>query len=197
LYVPDGFGCISLFLYLSPNEKSPHISFAKLIAGFTTMLSICRFNASSFTAADSSSQFAFYFDLNKMGKVLSRAKKFYVDNLKCPNDGKFDPEFKLMLRILYFFGWYQPQPTKWRIAYGVCTFCGVLVTWSLGFMRYALVALQNENLFKGLIYTTLSAKPYQFRLKWLQWPGTQKTSLNMQKTYKSSMSATTTRKFKC
>jgi hypothetical protein len=91
-----------------------------------------------------------------MGKVLSRAKKFYVDNLKFLNDGKLDREFKLVLQILYFFGWYQPQPTKLRIVYGVCTFCGVLVTWSLGFTRYTLAVFQDGELFKGLLNMSLT-----------------------------------------
>jgi hypothetical protein len=99
-------------------------------------------------------QFYFQFGSVKMEKfseIVEKVKKFYEKYLKYENRLRFDPEFKLMMEILYFFGWYHPEPTKHRKAYGVFMFSFVLLSFFFGCISYTISGIANDDLSTGLL----------------------------------------------
>lgn len=88
--------------------------------------------------------------MNLFVKFLNNLK-FYSKHLKCPNVRNIDLEFQQILQILYFFGWYQPQPTKLRTAYGVFNLCFIPLSYFLGAFCDAIAAHKAEKVFQTII----------------------------------------------
>jgi hypothetical protein len=84
-------------------------------------------------------------------KVVEKLKSFYQKYLKCPNTEKLDADFHAILQIFYWFGFYQPSPTKTRIAYGVLMFVFILTTYLMGALNEAITAGQEGDLNLALI----------------------------------------------
>jgi hypothetical protein len=89
--------------------------------------------------------------MEKFNEIVEKVKKFYGKYLKYENRLRFDPEFKLMMEILYCFGWYHPKPTKHRKAYGVFMFCFVLLSYFLGCISYTISGFKNDDLNTGFL----------------------------------------------
>jgi hypothetical protein len=89
--------------------------------------------------------------MEKFSAVVEKVRKFYEKCLKYENRLRIDPEFKLIMQFLYFFGWYHPKPTKHRKAYGVFMFCFVLLSYFLGSISYTISGFTNDDLTKGLL----------------------------------------------
>jgi 7tm Odorant receptor len=81
-------------------------------------------------------------------KLIEKLKCFYQKYLKCPNTERLDAEFHAVLQMFYWFGFYQPSPTKTRTAYGVLMFGFLMVTYSVGALN---AALQEDNLNNALM----------------------------------------------
>jgi hypothetical protein len=94
-------------------------------------------------------------------KMCKRVKAFYRKHLKYPNEDNFDPEFQKILQTMYFFGWFQPKPTKTRILYGVCTFFFLILTHFIGVLIEAL-AVYTENSIRALV--NLAILPFNIAL---------------------------------
>jgi hypothetical protein len=104
-------------------------------------------------------QFYFQFGSVKMEKfseIVEKVKKFYEKYLKYENRLRFDPEFKLMMQLLYFFGWYHPEPTKHRKAYGVFMFSFVLLSLFFGCISYTISGFSNADLSAGFLNLSAS-----------------------------------------
>jgi hypothetical protein len=89
--------------------------------------------------------------MEKFSEIVEKMEKFYEKYLKYENRQRFDPEFKLMMQILYFFGWYHPNPTKQRKAYGVFMFCFVLLSCYLRCISYTIEGFKNGDFNLGLL----------------------------------------------
>jgi 7tm Odorant receptor len=81
-------------------------------------------------------------------KLVEKLKCFYQKYLKCPNTHRLDKDFHAILQIFYWFGFYQPSPTKTRTAYGVLMFGFLIMTNLMGALN---AALQEDDLNKALM----------------------------------------------
>lgn len=86
-------------------------------------------------------------------EIVKRMKQFYINHIKCPNEDNFDDEFQTVLQIFYIFGFYQPNPSKLRKAYGLFMFFFVLQTHVMGNLKDIYIALgfESNNMNKALI----------------------------------------------
>lgn len=73
-------------------------------------------------------------------KIVKALKQFYQLHLEFPNEEKFDGDFQQLLQIFYFFGFYQPTPSKKRVIYGALTFTILVLTTILGPINNAVKA---------------------------------------------------------
>jgi 7tm Odorant receptor len=84
-------------------------------------------------------------------KIVEKLKSFYQKYLKCRNEHRLDKDFHALLQILYWFGFYQPSPTKTRIAYGVVMFVFLFMTYVMGALNETATTWQEGNLNQALI----------------------------------------------
>jgi 7tm Odorant receptor len=89
--------------------------------------------------------------VEKVGKLVEKLNCFYQKYRKCPNTDRLDKDFHAILQIFYWFGFYQPSPTKTRIAYGVLMFGFIFVTYLMGALNDAATTLQDEDLNQALM----------------------------------------------
>jgi hypothetical protein len=89
--------------------------------------------------------------VEKVEKIVEKLKRFYQKYLKCPNTERLDADFHALLQIFYWFGFYQPSPTKTRIAYGAFMFGFIFVTILMGALNKAVTLWEEGDLNLALI----------------------------------------------
>lgn len=78
-------------------------------------------------------------------KKLKTFQDFLSTTFIFSNEEKFDEDFRQILQILYFFGFYRPVPSTKRNVYGFFVFLLAGVGFVLGLIKHVIVSLREEN----------------------------------------------------
>lgn len=78
--------------------------------------------------------------------VFSRVQNVSSTIFIYANEDGFDEEFRLLLQIFYFFGFYRSRPSTPRTIYGVMSLVFVTVTYLIGYVKDGLMALSEDNM---------------------------------------------------
>lgn len=93
---------------------------------------------------------------DKMTGFKEKLDKFFLTYLAYPNKDRFDEEFRDLLQISYFFGFFQPKPSKKRMAYGAFMIVFVFVSSLLGTLRDSFLSLHEQDLGKTLVNVSIA-----------------------------------------
>lgn len=92
-------------------------------------------------------------------KFVEVFKRFYRLHLKLRNgryNDKFEDDFYAVLELLYWCGFYQPNPTKKRIVYGIFMFICLPLSYTLGGIKDAYKSYKTGRFLKLMlnVYST-------------------------------------------
>lgn len=81
-----------------------------------------------------------------MKKLVKIFKTFYSAYLRCPDGEKFDTDFRVILEIFHFLGFYQPVTSKKSILYGAFMFTFTLICYFFGALKDVVLSYYNNNI---------------------------------------------------
>lgn len=78
--------------------------------------------------------------------VTARIQEIFSSTFVYRNEDWLDEDFRLLLQIFYFFGFFRSAPSTSRTTYGVLSIIFVVFTFLVGYFKDAVIALRENNL---------------------------------------------------
>lgn len=96
--------------------------------------------------------------MERFTKCVMNVQDVFSDFFAFPNTELFDEEFRQLMQIFYWFGFYQPSSSfTRRFAYGVLVFLFVKVAYWCGIITEVVASLNSRNLTRALITVPLAS----------------------------------------
>lgn len=105
-----------------------------------------------------------------MRKFVEKCRKISKNFFQCPNN-KFDEEFKQIFQYFYFFGFYQPTPSRSRILLGIFSLSFVLLSYILAVLENGIASWKEGNINKISVFFSIIVinVPFLTQLIFFAW----------------------------